>query len=329
MSVGKKNQNSTIGIVGLGLMGSSIVASLLAVGHPVKAVEPISDEKEAGYNRILEQLHLCKKFDLLSGTLDECLSLLTVSSEYDILGECNLIVECIVENLSIKETVFKKIAAIASKETILASNTSAIPISILQKFVCEPKRFIGIHWAEPAFATRFLEIICGKETDEATTATIVELALNWGKEPTVIKKDIPGFITNRLMYAVYREILCLVEKGDTNFVDADKCFRYDAGSWMTLMGIFRRMDYEGLADYYTACNNIFPLLSNSDEISLQMQNFVDSRSRGIQNGKGFYNYTHREAERWSQAFSDFNRDIFHLAAQYPEAPTTKKNLSDI
>ncbi len=313
-----KLQDKTIGIVGLGLMGSSIIASLLATGHTVKAVAAIHGEKEIGYNRILEQLQLCGKFDILSAPVEEYLKQLTVSSEYNILEGCSLVVECIVENLSIKETVFKKIASVTSNETILASNTSAIPISILQKSVPEPQRFIGIHWAEPAFATRFLEIICGKETNEQTTAAVVELALSWGKEPTVLKKDIRGFITNRLMYAVYREILHLVEKGNISFADADKCFRYEAGSWMTLMGIFRRMDYLGLEDYHTAYKNIFPYLSNSEGISVQMQRIVDAHSRGIQNGKGFFSYTRQEAAQWSQAFSEFNKDIFHLAANYPE-----------
>jgi len=311
-------QNPTIGIVGLGLMGSSIIASLLALGHPVKAIAPIHGEKEVGYKRILEQLTLCEKFEILKAPFQDYLSLLTVSSEYDALHDCGLVVECIVENLSIKETVFRKIAAVTTDKTILASNTSAIPISILQKTVPSPQRFIGIHWAEPSFATRFLEIICGNKTDEQTKEAVVALALSWGKEPTVLKRDIRGFITNRLMYAVYREILQLVEKGDTNFADADKCFRYDAGSWMTLMGIFRRMDYEGLKDNYTACKNIFPLLSNTDGISPQMQKIVDAHSRGIQNGKGFYSYTRQEAAQWSEAFSAFNKDIFYLAANYPE-----------
>lgn len=311
-------QGTVIGIVGLGLMGSSIIASLLAMGYPVKAIAPIHGEKEMGYKRILEQLLLCEKFNILSAPVDEYMALLTVSAEYDELRECGLVVECIVENLAIKETVFKKITAVIKKDAILASNTSAIPISILQKAVPDPQRFIGIHWAEPAFATRFLEIICGNQTSEATTDAVVNLALVWGKEPTILRRDIRGFITNRLMYAVYREILHLVEKGHTGFADADKCFRYNAGSWMTLMGIFRRMDYEGLKDYFAAYKNIFPLLSNSDDISPQMQKIVDTHSRGIQNGKGFYSYTKQEAVQWSQAFSEFNKDIFHLAANYPE-----------
>ncbi len=315
-----KTRDISIGIVGLGLMGSSIVASLLALGYPVKAIAPIHGEKEIGYKRIREHLLLCKKFDILEDDIEAYLSLLTVSSEYHDLRSCSLVVECIVENLGVKETVFRKIAEVTGQDTILASNTSAIPISILQQAVPHPERFIGIHWAEPAFATRFLEIICGNLTDEKTTDAVYALALDWGKEPTVLRKDIRGFITNRLMYAVYREIMHLVQKGDTSFEDADKAFRYDAGSWMTLMGIFRRMDYIGLKEAHTAYNNIFPVLSNTDDISLQMQKIVDAHSRGVQNGKGFYNYTKREADAWVEAFSAFNKDIFQLAALYPERP---------
>jgi len=313
-----KVRENTIGVVGLGLMGSSIIASLLAMGHPVKAIAPIHSEKEAGYKRILEQLQLCEKFGILPATMDKYLPLLTVSSKYDHLEDCYMVVECVVEDLAVKEAVSKKIAAVAKKEAILASNTSSIPISILQKTVSDPQRFIGVHWAEPAFATRFLEIICGDQTSETTVNAVVKLALSWDKEPTVVKKDIRGFITNRLMYAVYREILHLVAKGHTSFSDADKCFRYDAGSWITLMGIFRRMDYQGLKDCQIACKNIFPSLSNSDDVPPQIQKIVDTRSRGIQNGRGFYSYTAKEASQWSQAFSEFNKDIFHLAAKYPE-----------
>lgn len=311
-------QDISIGIVGLGLMGSSIVASLLALGYPVKAIAPIHGEKEVGYRRIKEHLSLCGKFGILQAGIEEYLSLLTVSAEYADLQGCSLVVECIVENLSVKDTVFKKIAEATDKPTILASNTSAIPISILQQAVPHPERFIGIHWAEPAYATRFLEIICGNDTDQHTTDRVYAMALRWGKEPTVIRKDIRGFITNRLMYAVYREIMHLVQKGDTSFEDADKSFRYDAGSWMTLMGVFRRMDYIGLKDFYVACNNIFPSLSNTEGISPQMQRIVDAHSRGVQNGKGFYNYTKREADAWIEAFSEFNKDIYQLAALYPE-----------
>lgn len=311
-------QDTTIGLVGLGLMGSSIIASLLALGFPIKAIAPLEEEKEPGLQRIKDQLSLCNQFELLKAPIESYLDLLTISSDYAVLAECDLVVECVIEDINIKEMVFKKITAHTKETAILASNTSAIPISHLQKLVSGPERFIGIHWAEPACGTRFLEIICGDATSEETVKKVEKLALSWGKEPTILRKDIRGFITNRLMYAAYREILHVVDSGITNFDDADKCFRYDAGSWMTMMGIFRKMDYDGLKDHLTTLRNIFPLLSNANHIPPSMETVLSPDSKGLQNGKGFYAYTKEEAAKWSEVFSKFNKDIFYLAAKYPE-----------
>lgn len=307
----------TIGIVGLGLMGSSIVASLLAAGHTVKAIAPLTGEQDLAAMRIIEQLRLCEKGSLLTEPVAFYLSSLTISEDYNALHDCSLVVECIIEDIEIKEAVFKKIIASVGKGTVLASNTSAIPISILQTFIPNPERFIGIHWAEPAFATRFLEIICGEKTSDQTAGWIFELAHQWGKEPTLLRKDIRGFITNRLMYSVYREALTLIEGGYATIEDADKAFRYDAGSWMTLMGIFRRMDFMGLQDFQVIFNALFPGLSNTGEVPAVVRKLMDQDARGTQNGKGFYSYTEEECGNWDKAFEAFNQDIYRLAALYP------------
>ncbi|RYE16832.1 MAG: 3-hydroxyacyl-CoA dehydrogenase family protein, partial [Sphingobacteriaceae bacterium] len=205
------------------------------------------------------------------------------------------------------------------------SNTSAIPISILQNYVPHPHRFLGIHWAEPAFMTRFLEITCGEKTDLKLAEWAFNMAHQWGKEPTLLKKDIRGFVTNRLMYAVYREGLSLVDKGDATIEDLDKAFRYDAGSWMTLMGIFRRLDYLGLNDMETILKNIFPQLNNNDGVPLAMQKMIALQAKGTQTAQGFYNYKGNEAKEWEEAFADFNKDIDQLAALYPSKNKSYKD----
>jgi 3-hydroxybutyryl-CoA dehydrogenase len=174
-----------------------------------------------------------------------------------------------------------------------------------------------VHWAEPAYATRFLEITCGEATDSRHADWVFNLALQWAKEPTLLRKDIKGFITNRLMYAVYREIFHLTESGKTTVEDADKSFRYDVGSWITLMGIFRRIDYAGITDYAEIFKNLFPQLSNADGVPEVMQKLIECNGRGIQNLNGLYQYTAEEAKEWEEAFVTFNKDIFRLAAFYP------------
>ncbi|WP_341836592.1 3-hydroxyacyl-CoA dehydrogenase family protein [Chitinophaga pollutisoli] len=315
-----------VGVVGLGLMGSSIVASLLMSGHYVVGIAPLPEDMEAGPRRIREQLVQCAAAGLLVEPVDACLSRLTVTDRYSALRDCRLLQECVVEKVDIKKQVYRKIAAVAALDAVITSNTSAIPISTLQQLVPAPERFLGLHWAEPAYATRFLEITCGDQTAPEHADWLFRLAHGWGKEPTLLRKDIRGFITNRLMYAVYREMLHLVEKGLVTAEDADKAFRYDAGSWMTLMGIFRRMDYTGLEDAAAIFKSWFPRLSNHTGVPLIMRRMVREQARGIHDGNGFYAYTPQDARRWEAAFAGFNHDIHRLARLYPYNPVAPVNV---
>ncbi len=307
----------SVGVVGLGLMGSSIVAALLLAGHPVKAVAPLPDELADAPERIHNQIKHGEEADLLTKSPDDYRTQLTVSGDYTILSDCRLVLECVTERLAIKQTVYQKIAAVVSRDAVIASNTSAIPISQLQQYVPSPERFMGIHWAEPAYMTRFMEITCGTQTSLERANWAFELAHHWQKEPTLLRKDIRGFVTNRLMYAIYREAFHLVETGAATLDDVDKAFRYDAGSWMTMMGIFRRMDYTGLQDYPEIFRRVFPLLSNSEEVPALMKPLVEQQLRGTQSAQGLYDYTEEEAREWDKAFAVFNKDIFQLAARYP------------
>ncbi len=311
-----------VGVVGLGLMGSSIVVSLLMAGHRVMAIAPMNQDQHLGPKRIRDYLTLCHQSELLDGAPEHYLAQLTVTPDYARLAECQLVQECVVEKMEIKRDVFSRIAAHVSPRAVIASNTSAIPISTLQTYVPYPERFLGIHWAEPAYMTRFLEVTCGKRTNTAHAAWIMKLATLWGKEPTLLRRDLRGFITNRLMYAVYREMFHLIEMEQATVDDVDKAFRYDAGSWMTLMGIFRRMDLLGIAEYAEMLKRTLPLLSNSDDVPAIMQKIADTQARGIHDGRGLYEYDPEESQRWEEAFARFNKDIYQLSMQYP-APRTK------
>lgn len=318
MSYELKTGEINVGVVGLGLMGSSIVVALLIAGHKVKGIAPISEDQEIAPARIKDQLEHCQKSGLLEYPAETYWSNLTISENYKQLGDCSLVIECVIEKDHIKEHVYQKITANVDEQVIIASNTSAIPISTLQKYIINPKRFLGIHWAEPAYATRFLEITCGKQTDPKKAQWVFNLAHLWGKEPTLLKKDIRGFITNRLMYSVYREGLSMVENGEATLEDIDKSFRYDEGSWITLMGIFRRMDMMGLKNYLEIFKRIFPKLSNTGEVPLLMQKMLEINAKGIQNSKGLYSYKDCEAKEWEEAFFLFNKDIYLLADEYSQ-----------
>ena len=317
----------SIGVVGLGLMGCSITTCLLIAEHPVVAVAPIPDDLKNAKNRILEHLRKSLGEGLVNKLPEYYLGHLTITEDYSLLKDCRLVIECTIENIDIKRSVYNKIEQVIARDALLTSNTSAIPISILQKETHHPDRFLGLHWTEPSHTTRFLEVICGDLSDIAKAEYLYELSHEWGKEPILVRKDIRGFITNRLMYAMYREAFYLVENGYATVEDVDRSCRNNAGYFMTLVGVFRWMDLTGVPAYHTVMKDLFPTLNNSTAVPKLIDDIVKKGGKGVANAHGFYEYTEEEARLWEETYKDFSYEIRKLALKYP-ADVIKKKLSD-
>jgi len=313
-----------VGIVGLGLMGCSIATCLLMAGHPVIAVAPISDDMKHAESRIRNHLLKSGEQGLVNEAPEYYLKNLIITEDYSRLKPCKLVIESTIENEDIKKSVYSKIELEIAEDALMASNTSAIPISILQKLTNRPERFFGLHWAEPSHTTRFLEVICGELSDIEKGEYLYELSHLWGKEPTLVRKDIRGFISNRIMYAMYREAFYLVENGYATVEDVDRACRNNAGYWMTLVGIFRWMDLTGVAAYHNVIKDIFPTLCNSTEMPKLIDDIVKAGGKGVANAQGFYSYTPEEAKLWEETFTDFSYEIRNLALKYPVDVVKKK-----
>ncbi len=315
----------TVGVVGLGMMGCSISTCLLIAGHKVMAVAPLPDDLVHAVKRIKDHLYKSFEEDMLNAYPSEYLKNLTITEDYNALADCLLVIECTIENLEIKKSVYRKVEVVIAPGALLASNTSAIPISILQKQTLRPGRFFGLHWAEPSHTTRFLEIICGEQSNVELAEFLYRLSHKWGKEPTLVRKDIRGFIANRLMYAQYREAFYLVENGYASVEDVDRACRNNTGYWMTLAGIFRWMDLTGVHAYHTVMKDLFPTLSNDTEVPKLIDDIVKEGGKGVINEKGFYDYAEGEAKLWEETFNEFSYEIRKLALKYP-ADVVKKKL---
>lgn len=305
-----------VAVVGLGLMGCSITTCLLMAGHPVVAIAPISQDMDHAGSRITHHLQNSKDAGLIQDEPEKYLQRLVVSMDYSLLKGCKLVIECTIENEEIKKSVYGKIESVIAPDALLVSNTSAIPISILQKQTLHPDRFFGLHWAEPSHTTRFLEVICGDSSDISKGEYLYELSHEWNKEPTLVRKDIRGFISNRLMYAMYREAFYLVENGYASVEDIDRACRNNAGYWMTLLGVFGWMDLTGVPAYHNVMKELFPTLNNSTEVPKLIDDIVQAGGRGISNGKGFYDYPPEKAKLFEETFTEFAFEISKLAAKY-------------
>ncbi len=321
----KHKENITeIGVVGLGLMGCSIITALLVAGNKVIALAPIEADLINSYHKIQHNLEAADENGFSKHSIDDNLSRLIISSNYHDLKNCELVLECVVENLEIKKQVYALIENNIDENAILTTNTSAIPITVLKDFVKHPNRFLGMHWAEPSYTTKFLEIICSEETDIKIAEYLYEMATRWGKEPTLVRKDIRGFITNRIMYAMYREAFYLVENGYATVEDVDRTCRNDGGHWMPFCGLFRYMDITGLPAYYTVMKDLFPTLNNQTHVPKLIADIAENGGKGILNGKGFYDYTPEEAHEWEKAYQEFAFEISRLSSKYPSNLVEKR-----
>ncbi|MBZ5856869.1 3-hydroxyacyl-CoA dehydrogenase family protein [Flavihumibacter profundi] len=311
-------QKKRIGTVGLGLMGSSIATCILAAGHPVTTLTNQIETAAEARARIMGYLQELQEEGILMEDPTVILNRLLITDNIALLQDHEVVIESITESAEEKKKLYHQLETVLEPTAIIGSNTSAIPVSFLQDGLQYPQRLFGIHWAEPAHITRFMEVICGNQSDPQLAEKVIALAASWGKEPSLLKKDIRGFITNRIMYAMLRESFFLVENGYATVEDVDRSLRNDLGYWITFAGPFRFMDLTGIPAYRTVMKDLFPELSNATEIPATMEDLVAAGAKGVSNAKGFYPYTLETAKKWEELFVQFSYEIRKLAEKYPQ-----------
>jgi 3-hydroxybutyryl-CoA dehydrogenase len=313
-----RSRPAMAGVVGMGLMGTSISACLLGAGHSVHCVESDPLKLQTGRNRLLAVLSEARSRGVIAEAPATLMERVTLSDSFAGLANAEIVIESTVEDIDVKRSVISKIEEFVPRNALIGSNTSAIPVTELQKGARNPRRVLGLHWAEPANITRFMEIICGKDTSLSNARRAEALARRWGKEPSLLRRDIRGFITNRIMYAMLREAFYLVDSGFATVADVDRSLRNDLGYWITFAGPFRFMDLTGIPAYRAVMKDLFPELSNATDVPRLMEKVTRSGGKGTANSKGFYRYTPAQAQRWERLFIEFSYKVRDLAAEYPE-----------
>jgi 3-hydroxybutyryl-CoA dehydrogenase len=312
-----KRKFGKVGLIGLGLMGRGIAACLLSRGLEVVAYNRTARRAKQACRYIAEMLDelKVKKVVPRSSVRDWAERLQLTSSLAD-LADTEFVIESVTEDLALKRSIYDEVEAVVPARTVIASNTSSFPTTLLQQGRRHPARFIVMHWSEPATITRYLEIVPGEKTARRTVRLTRELGLLCGKEPTVLNFDIRGFISNRLMYAMMREACSLVESGVADVATVDASFRNDVGWWATLAGPFRWMDLTGIPAYAAVMEGLFPELANSTSVPELMTRVVKKGALGTSNRKGFYRYTRASARAWEKAWVDFTFDVRKLVEKY-------------
>jgi 3-hydroxybutyryl-CoA dehydrogenase len=321
MSAQTPDQNmepECIAIVGLGLLGRGVAASFLAHGFKVVAVDRSEAQHTAARQHVGMMIDELISFGGCAAELrEEWPARYTTTTSFDLLQNCSFVVESVTEDIIIKEEVFNSIESVVGESVVIASNTSAIPISQLQQGRKHPQRFVGMHWAGPAHSTRFMELIRGDQTSEETLQATAAIARQLGKEPCLCQKDVPGFIVNRVGYAMYREAMHMLESGVADAETIDLAVRNAMGLWAAICGPLRWIDVSGGPEaYFKAMNQVFPTLSKADAPPAMMAELVAKGARGIANGRGFYNYTPEEAKHWEELYRRHTWRVAQMQDEY-------------
>lgn len=283
---------TSIGIIGAGMIGQSM--AVLTTGHGYKTVCLV---------RRAEKIPGCRQgvLDCFQQIIDQglmkpgqgeiCGRYLTYTTDYGQLADCEVIFECIAEDLAQKQEVYRQIEAHCPRVRAICSVSSAIVADQL----CAASgpyadRILVTHPFNPAHMVPYFEVCGGSRTDPKVLEFVRALLISLDRKPVLLKKPTPGFIGNRLQFALWREALHLVEEGVADPEDIDTCLRYSFCPRYTSIGIFEHFDNGGLLLNETGCNNIFPHLSNAAGAPPAVTERIARGELGQKTGVGFYDW---------------------------------------
>jgi 3-hydroxybutyryl-CoA dehydrogenase len=279
-----------VGVVGAGLMGAGIAQVSAVAGHDV-VLQDMSDEAVArGTGGIAASLEkFAQKGKLSSQDAEAALGRVSGTTDLDAMVGVDIVVEAVFEKMEIKTEVFGRLDKVCGDDVVMATNTSAIPITLIAAATSRPEQVVGTHFFSPVPLMKLCELVRGYKTSDETLARARDFAEGVGKTVVVVNRDVAGFVTTRLITALAMEAIALVESGVASAEDVDIACRLGFGH---AMGPLETADMTGIDIITNATSNIYSDTQdekfNPPEILRRM---VAAGDLGRKSGKGFYDYS--------------------------------------
>ena len=286
-----------VSVIGAGLMGHGIAIEFALAGYDVRLHSSSEHSLDQARGMIGESLERLRDLGGVSGQQAESVpARIRMSTDLvEMVEDADLVIESIYEDLDAKTEIFRQLDELCSDRTILASNTSSLLPSSLAAATTRPDKVIGAHFLNPPLFVPLVEVIPTAQTSEETTGVVMELLTSLGKQPLLMKREVPGFVVNRLQMALLREALWLVENGVASAEDVDKAISAGLGRRWATAGVLQVLEVAGWDLILRVASDVFPQLSTSDAPSL-LYDMVERGYSGVKAGKGFYEWTPEKAE---------------------------------
>ena len=284
-------------IAGAGTMGASI-AQVYALGGWDTV---LYNRSESGLERAERMIELNQNTLVSQKIISpeqsiEMKSRLLMTTDKDYFGMADMVVECIAEDMEVKQSFWQEASRLAPEDALLATNTSGLKVSEIAGAVYRPERFMGQHWLNPPHLLPLCELVVGEKTSRETVEAMRELISAMGKRPVVVK-DINGFIVNRLQFALLREALYIVETGAAGYEDVDAALTGGLGLRYAALGAFSVADLGGLDVFRSISDYLNAQLCSDKCTSRLLSELADQGRLGVKSGSGFYDYPGDKAEK--------------------------------
>lgn len=275
----------TCAVIGGGTMGADIALTLARAGCPTHIVETFESVRSTLPERLragLTALGSPQRYDriVVHAALD--------SVPWD---KIDLVIEAVPEKLDLKRALFADVGKRVRADALLASNSSSFPISAIAAGLAHPGRYFNLHYFMPAHLVPLVEVVCGAASDPALAEKLAKFMRTTGKVPVIVKKDLPGFLANRLQHALAREAYSLIDAGVATAADVDAAVRFGFGFRYLAAGPILQKDHAGIDVHAAAAATMYPSLAADTVPAKVLTDLVAAGHLGMKTGAGFYEWT--------------------------------------
>ena len=287
-----------IAVIGAGLMGHGIAQEFAFAGYQVHLHDVSSEKVRAGIDRIQGNLQMFVENDLAQpNQIDETLNRIHGADQLEVVGQmADFVVEAVIENLPLKQEIFRQLDQICSPHTILASNTTAQMPSQISVHAQRKDKILNTHYFNPPYLIPLVELIRSPQTSDETLQVAYDLMVKIGKTPAIIQKEVPGFVGPRLQAALIREAFSIVERGIASAEDVDLVVRNSFGRRLSVAGPFQVFELAGWDLVLAAFEDLYKDLNSSSDINPLLNELVETDRLGVKSGEGFYEWTPEKIE---------------------------------